>query len=893
VLFVLVRVRRRIDAAPDCASLQIPREIEEQVSKAQKLYHSGTVLKQVAAFYNRIESEIIKSQMPMLLKDAGEFEKVVQGGGKSITWSDESKLHGYQRDLKLAMDRLTEKNRRLRRAHEEVCSIAVQLMKTDLVGQRDKWKELITEMRGIFKQIEEDGFERTNLWRTHWDYQLFKALDHQYKRGLETCHENLPKMEAKLVFKGKKLAFEPPFEEMRQNYYKELKKFVKIPHNFKGVGDTDVFRSITDRNSAGLSVVFQQAEKLFKKLADFAESQMHWVAIGTIDDLDQFVENQITEVEDYEFNFRKLAERERDAKKLPDEKDIDCVKVDARSAKEAIQNLLRKFQDALRDGLKKSVENDMKGLSEFVKRSLKDLEVIPQSVAEISEATKKWSEISEQSAEKINLKFAMEEKCRLLRSQKGELSPEGAEALRALSKDWDDLELRLSAHEKNVEEQKEKLKSMMDDEIKAFKVEITKFSSVWHGTKPDNASLKDRDSAREAVEKLNELETEWKEIANQAERHKLQCKQFNMMEPSFPELDSLKEDVDKTVASWSFCQEHSKEMSQLASQTWLHVVRQNELYVVEECLDRWRESLKGRDVDAVVRYLNADIERLKKNVPFLKFVKGEGFTQDHWATLFQLLKFPKGTDRATVTLQSFLDASDIVVDQLAQFKDLQARAVAEMTIQEAFDELLKWGIEATFTLIEHKDCQGKTVPLIKEWKEVLTQVGDHQSVLQAMRDSPYFQKFGSAAEEWDRKLSTLGIGLNDLNSVQRKWLYLEPIFGRGALPHEQKRFKSVDDEFRATMFEIRSDGRVVSFADIRGVCDKLGSMIDQLDRCQKALSDFLEQKRSKFPRFYFIGDDDLLEILGQSQNPTVIQVTEILQCSLIVLVFCVWACCLT
>ena len=26
-----------------------------------------------------------------------------------------------------------------------------------------------------------------------------------------------------------------------------------------------------------------------------------------------------------------------------------------------------------------------------------------------------------------------------------------------------------------------------------------------------------------------------------------------------------------------------------------------------------------------------------------------------------------------------------------------------------------------------------------------------------------------------------------------------------------------------------------------------------------------------FPRFYFIGDDDLLEILGQSTNPSVIQ----------------------
>lgn len=32
-----------------------------------------------------------------------------------------------------------------------------------------------------------------------------------------------------------------------------------------------------------------------------------------------------------------------------------------------------------------------------------------------------------------------------------------------------------------------------------------------------------------------------------------------------------------------------------------------------------------------------------------------------------------------------------------------------------------------------------------------------------------------------------------------------------------------------------------------------------------------QEKRSILPRFYFIGDDDLLEILGQSQNPAVIQ----------------------
>lgn len=35
---------------------------------------------------------------------------------------------------------------------------------------------------------------------------------------------------------------------------------------------------------------------------------------------------------------------------------------------------------------------------------------------------------------------------------------------------------------------------------------------------------------------------------------------------------------------------------------------------------------------------------------------------------------------------------------------------------------------------------------------------------------------------------------------------------------------------------------------------------------QKALGEYLERERTSFPRFYFVGDEDLLEIIGNSKN---------------------------
>ena len=69
--------------------LSVPLEIKKASDMAQHFYHKSITLKQIAHFYNTIDTQMLAFQQPMMLGLAVQFEKLIKDDGKKDEKSGE------------------------------------------------------------------------------------------------------------------------------------------------------------------------------------------------------------------------------------------------------------------------------------------------------------------------------------------------------------------------------------------------------------------------------------------------------------------------------------------------------------------------------------------------------------------------------------------------------------------------------------------------------------------------------------------------------------------------------------------------------------------------------------------------------------------------------------
>lgn len=81
----------------------------------------------------------------------------------------------------------------------------------------------------------------------------------------------------------------------------------------------------------------------------------------------------------------------------------------------------------------------------------------------------------------------------------------------------------------------------------------------------------------------------------------------------------------------------------------------------------------------------------------------------------------------------------------------------------------------------------------------------------------------------------------------------------------------MDKQFKNMMRKVQiSPNCLRTIKNNPAIYDTLVTWNKILDEITKALYSYMETKRQSFPRFYFLSDDDLLEILANSDNKDVI-----------------------
>jgi dynein heavy chain len=281
--------------------------------------------------------------------------------------------------------------------------------------------------------------------------------------------------------------------------------------------------------------------------------------------------------------------------------------------------------------------------------------------------------------------------------------------------------------------------------------------------------------------------------------------------------------------------------------------------------------------------LQASLEDFLTILPMLQDLAKPSMKKRHWDDIMTLtqkpdwFQFVQGRDEEELDpgmkLRAVLEAGMLPVKE--DVEEVIVAAEKQKGIRDKLNEIKQIWDQQFLEFAPWKARQdtllsaAKNGLIIEKLEESITTVGQLLSM-------KHVKPFQQEAQDWFAKLNDVSEVLEGWIKTQLSWTALEPVFTGGdiarQMPQISKIFSKYDKEWATRLMpKAKEMKNVVAVCRDEYIKGMLPEIAQQLETCQKALDGYLETKRNRFPRFYFVSNPALLLILSRGSDLVAVQ----------------------
>jgi len=577
----------------------------------------------------------------------------------------------------------------------------------------------------------------------------------------------------------------------------------------------------------------------------------------------------------YDADITRYKEQQNDIQGEDITSTINFINIDCNMLKNSLVGHCMQWQNKLTGLLNQSASLELADLcAMFVKHS-ESLTTKPLNLEELSEKILLKDDLI-QRKKSIASKFQpLEEKYATLTKFEVVVSETETLQLHSLESQWNDFlgvltnsETSLQQNKLNMKKDLESALTSFTSRVQTFREEATKDLPYGGDYDVDQAfALLETFKQKTSVVRVNE------------ERLKPGLGIFQIELPSSMELVWTEGELNVLEQIWGLTREWNEQWSKWKDNKFDDLVLEN-MELTSQQFNKAVGKLARADgmqgTSAGAKKLGAFIslkelvDQFRQTLPLIQDLKNPAIRLRHWHALKEEInkEFDPFSDAFTLS-QVFSLGLHLHGEFIS---DMSSNANKELAIEQSLSEIEEVWLSVNIEMTEFKTVYWK----IKSTEEMFTQLEDNQVSLSTMKASKFFVSFKDKIERWESNLSSVSEVVDLLMQVQRQWMYLESIFMASEdiqkqLPTEAKLFSQVNNDYKIVTEDIVANPNAVRACTKEGILNKLTEMDTKLEKIQKSLDQYLETKRQSFPRFYFLSNDDLLEILGQQKDPTQVQ----------------------